>query len=240
MSQRPTCSVIGKAPLTNTFASFYQKVTFYHDLPIVSSAKVSSAAHAKAYEIVSHMLSDKPEVRAAIIRNKVVVAIMAPTELTTDIPEHSDLAPKEHWDQRARGLGATKSRPATSCGEENLLKLHDDRYKGENILIHEFAHTIHQMGINDVDPHFEQKLQALYHAAMEQKLWHGTYAATNHIEYWAEGVQCWYNANREASPPNGVHNHINTREELRAYDKALYDLIDQWFSPPPHTPKNQY
>ena len=153
-------------------------------------------------------------------------------ELTTEIPEHSDLTPKEHWDKRARGLGATKSRPAISCGEENLLNHKDDRYKGENILIHEFSHTIHQLGINEIKPKFEQQLKDCYEAAIKKKLWQGTYAATNYIEYWAEGVQCWYNANREAIPSDGIHNHVNTRAELKAYDEGLYELIATWFEIP--------
>jgi alpha-glucosidase len=172
------------------------------------------------------MLVDRQDVLKALIKNKVRFAVMAPTEMTTDIPEHSDLTPKEYWDKRARGLGATRSRPAVSCGEENLLNRKGDRYAKENILIHEFAHAIHEMGLNSIDRRFDQQLRAAYARAMETGLWDKTYAATNHKEYWAEGVQSYFDCN---NPPNAVHNDINTREKLAKYDPDLFALIDDVF-----------
>lgn len=47
------------------------------------------------------------------------------------------------------------------------------------------------------------------------------YAARNRAEYWAEGVQCWYDTNRTLDHD---HNHIQTREQLLAYDKPLARL----------------
>ena len=56
-----------------------------------------------------------------------------------------------------------------------------------------------------------------------------TYAISNASEYWAEGVQDWYNLNQEAISGNGIHNEINTREELEHYDAELFDLIKRYF-----------
>ena len=47
------------------------------------------------------------------------------------------------------------------------------------------------------------------------------YAAKNRAEYWAEGVQCWYDTNRTMDHD---HNHIHTREQLIAYDPLLAKL----------------
>ncbi len=47
------------------------------------------------------------------------------------------------------------------------------------------------------------------------------YAHKNRAEYWAEGVQCWYDTNRTMDHD---HNHIHTREQLKAYDPALASL----------------
>ena len=44
------------------------------------------------------------------------------------------------------------------------------------------------------------------------------YAWRNRSEYWAEGVQCWYDINRTMDHD---HNHIHTREQLKNYDHAL-------------------
>ena len=50
------------------------------------------------------------------------------------------------------------------------------------------------------------------------------YASRNRAEYWAEGVQCWYNTNRTMDHD---HNHIHTREGLRAYDVGLAALCKE-------------
>src|SRR5262249_22098499 len=137
--------------------------------------------------------------------------------------------PKEYWDRRARGLGATRQRPAVSCGEENLLNLKGDRYPRENILIHEFAHVIHEIGLAAVDDEFDGRLLQTYQHALAKGLWKDTYAATTHKEYWAEGVQSYFDTN---APPGGVHNDVNTRERLEQYDPDLFHLIDEAFCKP--------
>ena len=50
------------------------------------------------------------------------------------------------------------------------------------------------------------------------------YANRNRAEYWAEGVQCWYNTNRTMDHD---HNHIHTREQLIAYDPHLAQLCKE-------------
>src|SRR5262249_47771006 len=147
---------------------FYKKHLDAKGFPVVASAKVSDAALREAADIVNHMLEGREDVRRALVRNKVRLAVMAPTEKTTDIPEHSDLKPKEYWDRRARGLGATRWRPAVSCAEENLLNLKGDRYFNENILVHEFAHAIHEMGLNILDPSFDARLREAYDRAIKK------------------------------------------------------------------------
>jgi hypothetical protein len=47
------------------------------------------------------------------------------------------------------------------------------------------------------------------------------YAHKNRAEYWAEGVQCWYDTNRIMDHD---HNHIHTREQLKTYDVPLAQL----------------
>jgi hypothetical protein len=56
-----------------------------------------------------------------------------------------------------------------------------------------------------------------------------TYAASNSDEYFAEGVQDWFNVNAERNPPDGVHNFVNTRAELKTYDPNLYNLLKRYF-----------
>ena len=225
---------VSSVPGSFGFNPFYKKYIDANGIPIISSDKVPDAALLQARKVVVQMLSNVKlrEAAKTMAQNKIRIAVMSKDELTTDIPEHSDLNrafPETNWDTRARGLGATGVRPATSCAEENLLCYSNDRYSGEDILVHEFAHTIHQFAILYLDRGFEKKLNKIYEHAKANGLWENTYAISNANEYWAEGVQDWYNLNREAIPGNGIHNEINTRAELEHYDAELFDLIKRYF-----------
>lgn len=204
----------------------YVKYVDVHGFPVVGSAKVSDYAMKEAGYLVSRMLEGREDVLREMAKNKTRLAVMASTEMTTDVPEHADLEPKAYWDRRARGLGATRRRPAVSCAEENLLCLKGDPYSTENIMIHEFAHAILEMGLEPLDPEFGKGVREAYRKAMDEGLWKGKYAATNFHEYWAEGVQSWFDTNRENDRD---HNHVNTREELKEYDPRLAALIGEAF-----------
>ena len=220
---------VGRPPRELGLSPFYEKHLDCDGLPVVSSAKVPDEALRRAAATIRRMTSKRPDLLPELARRGVRAAILAKTERTTDIPEHADLTPKERWDKRARGLGATPSRPAVSGAEENLLGYPDDPYKGEDIFLHEFAHTIHVMALARLEAGFEPELQGLYRAARAKGLWEKTYAAENAGEYFAEGAQSWFGANRQADPPDGIHNHVNTREELKAYDPDLAAFLARYF-----------
>jgi cyclophilin family peptidyl-prolyl cis-trans isomerase len=211
-------------------APFYEKYLNVDGLPVLGSAQLNDYALLEAEWIVRHMTAHRPVLLSTLASNNVRLVIMASNEFTTDVPEHSDLKPQIYWDRRARGLGATPERPAVSGAEENLLCYPNDPYQKENILIHEFAHAIHEMAMSRLDPTFDQRLRAAYESAQERGLWKGTYAATDRNEYWAEGVQSWFDDNREN---DAQHNHVNTRAELKAYDSALAALCAEVFGDPP-------
>ncbi|MFO1460814.1 MAG: peptidylprolyl isomerase [Verrucomicrobiota bacterium] len=207
-------------------APFYQKHLSVGGLPVVGSTNVSDAAMQEAAWIVRQMLSGRPDLLKAMAAAHTRLAVMAWNEVTTDVPEHSQLEPKVYWDRRARGLGATPDAPAVSCAEENLLGFPGDPYSTENICIHEFAHAVHEMGMRTVDPTFDPRLAAAYHSATNRGLWKNTYAATSRHEYWAEGVQSWFDNNRAN---DALHNDISTRAKLRVYDPALAALCTEVF-----------
>ncbi|MBM4070493.1 MAG: hypothetical protein FJ271_16285 [Planctomycetes bacterium] len=213
-------------PMDWKLSPFYVKHVNVHGFPVLGSKKVSDHAMLEAAFIIDTMLVKRRDILKALARNKVRFAVMAVDERTTDIPEHSDLKPAKYWDRRARGLGPTRARPAVSCGEENLLGLRGDPYSKENILVHEFAHAIHLMGLNSIDKDFDQRLRQTYRAALDRGLWKGTYAASNPEEYWAEGVQSWFDTNRANDHD---HNDVSTRAKLEKYDPDLAKLIAEVF-----------
>ncbi len=51
-----------------------------------------------------------------------------------------------------------------------------------------------------------------------------------HLSMQAEGVQSYFNDEDGRNPPNGIHNHVDTREKLRGYDPGLYNLIKEVFA----------
>jgi hypothetical protein len=209
---------------------FYTKYLSAHGLHVVGSAKVSDFALREAAYLVDQMLAHRPEIREAMIKNKIRVAVMAYSERTTDIPEHRDMKPKTYWDMRARGLGASRETPVVSCAEENLLNYRGDPYSTENIFIHEFGHGIQTVGLPAVDPTFGTRLRKAFRNAREKGLWKGTYAGSNSGEYWAEAVQSWFDTNRQN---DSQHNHVDTREELKAYDPELAKLCTEVFGDGP-------
>ena len=208
---------------------FYRKIVVTHLIPVVGSHQVQDGAFKLAVQIADSMIGDRPQWWGFLVEAGAFLAIMSVNEVTTDIPEHKFLSndPRTDWDTRARGLGATPSNPITTVGEENLLCLPNDVYLGERILVHEFAHSIHRLIINQVAPTFEAELEATYQMARGEGLWVDTYADENRFEYWAEGVQSWFNANQSAQA--GIHNDVNTRDELLDYDPRLHALIAEYF-----------
>lgn len=213
-----------------SLSPFYKKYLEVGGFAIVSSEHVSDYALREAKYLVGRMLEGRQDILTALTNNQVRLAVMAYHEMTTQIPEHSDLTPAKYWDKRARGLGATSARPAVSCGEENLLNYPGDPYWSENILLHEFSHAVHEMGLSTIDPTFHERLDAAYQEALSGGLWKGTYASQNRAEYWAEGVQSWFDSNREN---DSEHNHVNTREELKEYDPKLAALCEEVFGDKP-------
>ena len=231
------CPVHGQVtsiPEGKNIPSFYQKYIETEGLYVTSSGKVSDEALLKACDIISLMLAKRPDVKAHMVKKGCHVMIIGKDEETCDLPEFAHICNCEdsikYWNWRARGFGgAPEDEFSSSCGEENLLALPQDKYVGENILIHEFAHLIHTVGIVGVEPDFNERLEALRQNAIRKGLWEKTYAVSNKEEYSAECVQSFFNCNRYAEPANGVHNWVNRRTKLKTYDPDMYRLLQEYF-----------
>ena len=210
------------------YEGFYTKQVMFQGMPILASDKVEDRALRQIVATFNKMLAKTDKrVMASLVSSGCHYSIIAEEEGQTDLPEYADLRndPNMDWNKRARGLGGKY----TSGGEENILELPSDRYVGESIFIHEFAHTLDAYGFSKVDPDFRKRLREIFAKAKEEGLWTNTYAMTNAAEYWAEGVQSYFDCNRRAVPSNGVHNEICNREGLKEYDPRLFELVDKSF-----------
>ena len=202
--------------------------------PVVASEKVNPYALKEAAWLIWQMIGHRPDVLQALVQRRVRFTVIAYTEMTTDIPEYNDRRPAFYWDRRQRGLGGSglSGHPAVSCAEENLLDYPGDTTASGYQLIHEFSHAVHKMGLNVVDPAFDNRLGIAYEVAIERGLWQSTYSALDKGEYWAQGA--WYFFNRETTIPG-------TGTELKNYDPDLNTLLTEiygdsgWRYTPPAT-----
>ncbi|MBL8524601.1 MAG: hypothetical protein JNN20_12995 [Betaproteobacteria bacterium] len=231
VTESDDCTVL--APPASLGASdFYTKYCSVESLPVLSAGVVPDAALIKAHLSIKQMLQMRPDLIEVLVFNNVRVGIIGTHQVTTDIPEYRNLYslfPGTDWDASTRGLGATSFIPVSTVAEENLLCYGHDRYFGESILVHEFAHTVKTMALDFVDSQFSSRLKNAYRDAIAAGKWADTYAAVNEDEYWAEGVQSYFSVNLESIPANGIHNHVNTRDELKNYDSTLFNLVDSVF-----------
>ena len=223
--------------LRKTLDPFYKQHVVVGGLLIVSSEKVSKHALGEVAYLVRKMLARRPDILATLAKRN-YLGVMAYTEMTSDIPESRNMG--SWWDMRARGLSGR----LITCAEENLLSFKGDPWAGENIFVHEFAHGIHH-ALLSMDKQFGPRLRALCAKAQKSGRFRG-YGLNDKgepLEFWAEGVQAWFNCNGairpkaagsnpslEALDSNGKHLcHIQTREQLKKYLPALAKLIDESF-----------
>lgn len=202
---------------TYNLAPFYQQWIDVGGLPVIASAKVNPYAIKEAAWLIRQMIKHREDILQVLVQNGFRFVVIAHNEKITQIPEYDYLRPKFYWDLRARGLGARPPIFIASCGEENLLNYQGDPYKSNSILIHEFSHAIHLIGLETVDPSFDKRLKQAFNSARKNGLWKRLYAITNAEEYWAEGTQFWFNT--------GKSHHVRTREQLKSYDLPLAALL---------------
>nr|MDQ2687190.1 DUF5695 domain-containing protein [Armatimonadota bacterium] len=214
--------------LTPPEQGFFAKQLDFHGIPIKASAVVSDDALYAAYDRLALELKHLPQVTANLVAAGAQLQIIGKDQVTSDLPDYRDLKGKllpeydgQTVDQRTRGLGGLH----VSCGEENLLKLDKDRYRGRDICLHEFAHCIRNYGIQqEVRDRFDaQRTRSLAHG-----LWVKSYAGSNPDEFFAELTMWYFDTHGDLGmtgpkPENGP-------EGLKKYDPEAYALFDDFYS----------
>jgi hypothetical protein len=207
---------------------FFSKLLEYDGIAIKAHKDVSDEALFAARDRLAMMLGNLPAVRANLRKAKAELHIIGRNQVTTDLPEwrHDKGKPLDEYngltrDQRTRGMGGR----LTSCGEENLLRLDKDRYKGRDICVHEFAHNIFHFGMSD---EVRERVKEQYRRSLAKDLWKRSYAGSNADEFFAE-LSMWYFGTHGdlhmtgAKPENG-------REGLKKYDPEAFALLDGFYS----------
>ena len=201
---------------------------YYEGIPIKAHKEVADEALFAAKARLSMMMANLPDVRDNVKRAGAELHIIGRNQVTTDLPEwrRDKGLPLDEYngltrDQRTRGMGGR----LTSCGEENLLKLENDRYKGRDICVHEFAHNIFRFGVSS---EMRAKFTEQYKRSLDNGLWEDSYAGSNVNEYFAE-LSMWYFGTHgdlhmaDPKPENGP-------EGLKKYDPHAFALFDDFYS----------
>ena len=207
---------------------FFAKRLDFDGIPIKAPTNVVDEALFAARERLSMMLSNLPSVRVKLHQAGAELHIIGRDQVTTDLPEwrQDKGKPLAEYngltrDERTRGMGGLM----TSCGEENLLKLEKDRYRGRDICVHEFAHNILGYGVPRA---IREEVRQQYQRSLANGRWTGSYAGSNDDEFFAE-LSMWY---------FGTHGDLNMkgpkpalgRLGLKAYDPEAFALLDKLYS----------
>ncbi len=206
------------------------------DIEILAPEAVDASAVTAAAERVYEMLVTRPDLLAALVDQGLAGRIIDEDQRITDLPEFVDLYdqyPGFDWVRRGRSFPGTDLIPYFAGAEENLLCSEEDFYEGEDTFVRSFALTMKRFAIDTVDPATSLAIDQAYGRAIAQELWSNTLAEINSDEYWMEGVQSYFDANIEDTAedrePNSSHNAVNTRDELREYDPALWTIAASVF-----------
>jgi hypothetical protein len=217
---------------------FYAKYVDAEGIPILSSATVNDAALLEARYVVLNMLRGREDLLETMRTRRIRLSVMAWNEFNTDMPESKNLP--SWWDRRSRGISGVK---ATTCGEENLLNYRGDPFVGGSILVHEFTHAFQHSGMSILDRTFNARVRAAYNKAKASGQFRG-YAMTRQGEFFAEGAQSWFHANRKKDfmrVQDGKKTPLNTREQIIQHVPDLAELLRETFGDNPwrYTPTHQ-
>ena len=193
-------------------SSFWQQWINIEGFPVLASTQVSPYAVKELAWLIGQMFRNNTALLKALAQDKQTFTVIAHTEVVSDIPEMGIYSPLFFfWNVRAGG-GLYPRRGGSEAGV----------FSSGYATIHELAHDIHVIVFNRLGPTFDKRLETVYNAAMEQGLWHKTYAASDKYEYWAEGIGSWFHTTSHDNP-------IKNREALKVYDPSLALLIAEVF-----------
>jgi hypothetical protein len=226
---------------------YYTKFTWAREFIVLGSKHVSDEALLKANDIIRKMFAYRHDILKAMISDGVRLIVLGRNEKLSDLPEFKEAKERADFDE-VRYCDYTPNRKRLVVAEENVLGLAGEPFAGKCMVISVFAKGLYQVaGLRAVDPDFEkrrgkqqyelrvkrldiefdQRIRKLYDEAMSKGLWKGTAAARNSIEYWAAGVEAYFDAAGTGTPPHGADRPITSREALKAYDPNLYTLVDE-------------
>lgn len=214
-----------QAVSVDNYEPFYQKErTLDCGIKVLGTGKVRDEAMDKAKEMLEIILKNEA-VAKRMGDAGCMLGIYGEGEIAYDIPEH-----RFEYDEQylyVEGFGGTQ---LASIRDANVLRLRTENYStsypDESILTHEFAHTIYNFGLSESQ---QAEFLDIFNRSRAAGRWENSYAGSNKDEFFATLSAMWFNAMDDTwdGKWDGVRGPINTREELRAYDKEAYDFMSK-------------
>lgn len=209
---------------------YVQFLTTKSGITVRAGKTVKRESMELAAEIIDRMLVKIPQVAKRLVELGADVGIYGLLENAYDIPEHR----MGYWlaTRHVEGFGGILANPISTISEANIIRLRSGRYATryphEMILVHEFGHAIHLVGIDYLeDKTLSRRIKQCYEHAKTSGLWHDTYAISNHEEYFATLSTVWFDVMQEGVDGkwDGIRGPINTRAKLMEYDPEGYALM---------------
>jgi hypothetical protein len=238
---------VEKPPAKFKFDPYYSKFTYAREFPVLGSDRVSDAALLKANDIIRRMFAYRHDILKAMMADGARLVVLGRQEKLSDLPELR--AAKAGGDiDGLRFLDYSSEHKLLVVPEENVLGLDGEPFAGRCMTVSVFAKGLYRVcGLRPVDPEFDRRrnkqqyelrvkrldiefdsrLQKIHEQAIAKKLWKGTPAWSNRVDYWCAGVEAYFDAAGDGFAPNDADRPIATREALRAYDPDLFALVDE-------------
>ena len=226
---------------------YYTKFTFAREFTVLGSKHVSDLALLKANDTIRKMFAYRHDILKAMIADGARLVVLGRNEKLSDLPEFLDDKKKAGFDE-VRYLDYSPSLKLMVVPEENVLRLPIEPFAGKCMVVSVFAKGLYQvtglrpvlesfdkqgarqqyeLRVKRLDIEFDRKLTKIHEEAGKGGLWKGTPAASHRSEYWAAGVEAYFDAAGAGQPPNLADQPITTRAALKSYDPALFALVDE-------------
>lgn len=225
---------------------YYRKFTYAREFVVLGSKQVSDEALLKANDTIRTMFAYRHDILKAMIADGARLVILGQKERLSDLPEFREAAKKSGFDE-VRYFDYAPNVKLMVVPEENVLRRPGEPFAGKTMIVSVFAKGLYhvcgtrpvqqgfgkgpkqqyELRVKRLDIEFDNQLAKLHESARMAGLWRGTPADRHRIEYWAAGVEAYFDAAGTGFPPLGADRPITTREALKSYDPGLYALVDE-------------
>jgi hypothetical protein len=234
-------------PARYKFPPYYSKFTFAREFPVLGSKHVRDEALLRANDTIRKLFAYRHDILKAMIADGARLVVLGRHEKLSELPEFASDRQKAGFDE-VRYLDYTPSLKLLVVPEENVLRLPGEPFAGKDMVVSVFAKGLYrvtglrpvlpgaaakgarqqyELRVKRLDIEFDKRLQKLHDEARARGLWKGTPAGSDRVEYWAAGVEAYFDAAGDGQAPNDADRPITTREALRGYDPALFALVDE-------------